>query len=92
VNTPSSPPPAHPRAAARHSASEAQLAAVVRRVGGAIEVLEGDPGLSRVVILEFPDMTHLKAFYGSPDYQELIAIRQRASRGTLLAMEGLALP
>jgi len=52
-------------------------------------VLEGQAAPQRQVVLEFPDMAHLKAFYGSPDYQELIAIRQGASRGTLLAIEGV---
>lgn len=57
--------------------------------GGACEVLEGAAAPQRQVILEFADMAHLKAFYGSAEYQELIAIRQGASRGTLLAIEGV---
>ena len=57
--------------------------------GGACEVLEGHAARQRQVILEFPDMACLKAFYGSPSYQELIAVRQGASRGTLLAIEGV---
>ena len=60
--------------------------------GGACEVLEGQASPQRQVILEFPDMAHLKAFYGAPEYQELIAIRQGASVGTLLAIEGVPLP
>lgn len=59
--------------------------------GGACEVLEGRAEPYRQVILEFPDMAHLKAFYASPAYQQLIAVRQGASRGTLLAIEGVAL-
>jgi uncharacterized protein (DUF1330 family) len=57
--------------------------------GGAVEVLEGLAAPQRQVILEFPDMARLKAFYTAPEYQELIAIRQGASRGTLLAIEGV---
>ena len=57
--------------------------------GGSVEVLEGDRVPLRQVILEFPDMAHLKAFYRSPQYARLIAIRQGASHGTLLAMEGV---
>jgi len=56
--------------------------------GGAVEVLEGDRQPRRQVILEFPDMAHLKAFYTSPQYQALIKIRQSASRGSLIAIEG----
>lgn len=59
--------------------------------GGACEVLEGHAAPQRQVILEFPDMARLKAFYDSPEYQALAAVRQGASRGTLLAIEGVAL-
>ncbi len=57
--------------------------------GGAVEVLEGERQPRRQVILEFPDMAHLKAFYGSPAYKTLIAIRQGASHGSLVAIEGV---
>ena len=46
----------------------------------------------RVVIIEFPDMTALNAWYGSPEYQPLIALRQSAvdmDRETLFALEGV---
>ncbi|MDP3348053.1 DUF1330 domain-containing protein [Hydrogenophaga sp.] len=56
--------------------------------GGAVTVLEGSGVPHRQVILEFPDMAHLQAFYTSPDYQRLIKIRQSASTGTLFAIEG----
>jgi uncharacterized protein (DUF1330 family) len=57
--------------------------------GGAVEVLEGDRVPRRQVILEFPDMASLKAFYTSPEYKTLIAIRQGASVGNLFAIEGV---
>ena len=57
--------------------------------GGTVSVLEGTGVPHRQVILEFPDMAHLKAFYHSPEYQRLVAIRQRASTGTLFAIEGM---
>jgi uncharacterized protein (DUF1330 family) len=56
--------------------------------GGAVSVLEGSAVPQRQVILEFPDMAHLQAFYTSPEYQRLIKIRQSASSGTLFAIEG----
>lgn len=56
--------------------------------GGAVSVLEGNAVPQRQVILEFPDMAHLQAFYHSPEYQRLVAIRQRAASGTLFAIEG----
>ena len=58
--------------------------------GGATEVLEGDVQPLRQVILEFPDMAQLKAFYHSSAYQILVAVRQGATRGGhLLAIEGV---
>jgi len=56
--------------------------------GGASQVLEGNTAAHRMVILEFADMAALKAFHGSPEYQPLIALRQRASNSSLLAVEG----
>ncbi len=56
--------------------------------GGAHELLEGDWRPRRVVIIEFPDMAALKAWYRSPEYAKLIALRQGASRGSLVAVEG----
>jgi uncharacterized protein (DUF1330 family) len=58
--------------------------------GGDVTVLEGDAVPARLVILEFPDMTHLRAFYDSPEYQRLVKIRQGASHGHLFAVEGFA--
>lgn len=57
--------------------------------GGEVTLLEGDMDVQRQVILKFPDMAALQAFYGAADYQPLKDIRQRASRGSLIAIEGL---
>ena len=56
--------------------------------GGATERLEGSDPIRRQVILEFPDMAALKAWYHSAEYKPLIALRQRAASGTLVAIEG----
>ena len=58
--------------------------------GGAAESLEGGYVPKRVVILEFPSMERAKAWWDSPEYRPLRALRQRASRGDLLLVEGLA--
>lgn len=57
--------------------------------GGAVDVLEGDDKVSRQVILEFPDMDSLRAFYYSPEYTSAKGIRQKAATGTLVAIEGM---
>lgn len=57
--------------------------------GGAVTALEGAAPTTRQVILEFPDMARLQAFYNSPQYRELVAIRLKAGRSTLVAIEGV---
>lgn len=57
--------------------------------GGATEMLEGEGEPARVVILEFPDMATLKAWYHSPEYQKLLVIRARSTRSTVTAIEGV---
>jgi uncharacterized protein (DUF1330 family) len=57
--------------------------------GGGAEILEGDGRPKRQVIVEFPDMAHLRAFYDSAAYQPLKRLRQRSSTATLVAVEGL---
>lgn len=56
--------------------------------GGATKVLEGDWQPRRMVILEFPSMRQAEAFYGSAEYQALMAIRVHASNSRLVAVEG----
>lgn len=57
--------------------------------GGATTVLEGDVSPNRVVILEFPSMAQLRAWYASPEYQPLRTLRERTARITMLAVEGV---
>ena len=56
--------------------------------GGKVETLEGGWSPKRVVALEFPSMEHARKFYRSPEYAPLIALRQKASRGKLILVEG----
>ena len=56
--------------------------------GGAHETLEGDWRPARLVIIEFPSMAVLKQWYGSQEYKKLIDLRQDASSGSLVAVEG----
>jgi uncharacterized protein (DUF1330 family) len=57
--------------------------------GGAVETLEGVWSPSRCVVLEFPSMAQLKAWYSSPEYVPLIAIRERTTRSNLMVAEGV---
>ena len=42
----------------------------------------------RAVILEFPDMAALNAFYNSPEYQPIFALRQGATLDLVISVEG----
>ena len=56
--------------------------------GGKVEPLEGGWSPKRLVVLQFPSMAQALAWYRSPEYAPLIPMRQRASRGKLVAVEG----
>lgn len=56
--------------------------------GGAVEVLEGGWQPKRVVVIEFPSVERAKEWYASAGYQEAARIRQSASTGSLLLVEG----
>ncbi|MDM0012085.1 DUF1330 domain-containing protein [Variovorax sp. J22P168] len=57
--------------------------------GGAVEVLEGTWEPKRTVVLEFPDMVSLRAFWEDPAYLPLRAIRERAAMSNLVAVQGI---
>jgi uncharacterized protein (DUF1330 family) len=57
--------------------------------GGAIEVREGEPGISRLVILEFPSVGAARIFYESEDYQAILPIRHGNARSTLVIAAGV---
>ena len=72
-----------------------QVAATVQKYGGRfvvrggkVEALEGGWSPKRLVMLEFPSMEQAQKWYRSSEYAPLIALRQRASRGKLVLVEG----
>ena len=56
--------------------------------GGKLTNLEGD-GPGRFVIIEFDNMKNASDWYHSPEYQQLVPIRQKASKSTLFISEGM---
>ena len=56
--------------------------------GGPHEVLEGTWQPARLVMIEFPDMDALRAWYASPEYAPLLALRQPAATDHLVAVPG----
>ena len=72
-----------------------ETAALVAEHGGryvaidhAPEVVEGDPGLRSVVLIEFPDVASALAWYEAPAYQPLKAIRHRAVKNNAVLIAG----
>jgi uncharacterized protein (DUF1330 family) len=57
--------------------------------GGAATLLEGAPQPKRLVVLEFDDMAKLQAFYNSPEYAPLLALRGRSAKSRLISVEGV---
>jgi uncharacterized protein (DUF1330 family) len=56
--------------------------------GGDVEVLEGDWTPSRMVLIEFPSMQHIRDWFASPEYAPLLALRQPAAVDRLVAVDG----
>jgi uncharacterized protein (DUF1330 family) len=54
------------------------------------QVIEGQWPYTRAVILRFPDEAEARRWYESPEYQAIAQHRWRASKGTVIAFEGLA--
>lgn len=57
--------------------------------GGETFPLEGGWETGRAVILEFPSLDAIKAWYQSPEYHEALAARSGAADFKLLAVDGL---
>ena len=57
--------------------------------GGPFEVTEGQWKPNRLVVVEFPDMAKLKAWYGSPEYTEAKTLRETAAVANFVMVEGV---
>ena len=67
----------------------ASFGGVYKARGGETIVLEGDWEPERMVIIEFPSMGQLLAWYRSSEYQEWAPIRQRlVPNSRIVALEG----
>ena len=56
--------------------------------GGKVETLEGAWAPKRIVVLEFASVEAAQKWYRSAEYAPLIKLRQKASRGRLILVEG----
>ncbi len=55
-----------------------------------IDAREGDWHPVRIVVIEFPTMAKAQDWYESAAYQEVLPIRLRANRDTVVIVPGLA--
>lgn len=74
----------------------AQVPATIEQYGGRFvvrggdkEVLEGSWDPPRIVVLEFPDADAARRWHSSEEYAPLIELRQRASNGHLVLVDGV---
>ena len=58
--------------------------------GGACETLEGGWRPQRMVVLEFPSMMRAKQWWGSTEYRDAKALRQRTAKTKMIVVEGAA--
>ena len=56
--------------------------------GGKIEPKEGGWTPKRLVVVEFASLAQAQKWYDSPEYAPLIKLRQKASKGKLILVEG----
>jgi uncharacterized protein (DUF1330 family) len=56
--------------------------------GPEVHQLEGGWSPGRVVVIEFPNRESAQGWYHSDDYQAILPIRQEASTGSLILVEG----
>ena len=58
--------------------------------GGAMEELEGEWPIPRVVVIQFPSVEQAKAWWASGKYRGPKTLRQSASHTNLIVVEGVA--
>jgi uncharacterized protein (DUF1330 family) len=80
---------------ARYEEYRKQVLATIEKYGGRFlvrggknEGLEGAPPAGRIVLLEFPSFEQAARWYRSAEYEPLIRMRQSASNGRLILVEG----
>ena len=57
--------------------------------GGEVRVVSGQWDLHRVIVFEFADHEAVRATFADPEYQPLIAIRERSARSKSFMVDGV---
>lgn len=58
--------------------------------GGEMEILEGQWKPVRVVMLEFPSLAQARGWLASPEYREIMPIRQRCAKCDFVLVDGIS--
>ena len=58
--------------------------------GGTMERLENADGLNRIIVLEFPSLDAVRAFYFSVEYAPLLKLRIETTESQVVMIEGYA--
>jgi uncharacterized protein (DUF1330 family) len=61
---------------------------VIAGGGSRVDLLEGDPSPEWIFIIEFPTADAARGWYQSDEYKEALKVRQSASHGRVLLIEG----
>ncbi len=56
--------------------------------GGPVQTLEGPEENRRIVVIEFPSLEAAHAFYESPDYGPVMALRHAAANSEMILVDG----
>jgi uncharacterized protein (DUF1330 family) len=74
---------------AKSSAIIAEFGGKILARGGETVTLEGEPFSGRAVLIEFPSLDQIKAFYTSASYQEAKRLRDGIATARLIGLQGL---
>jgi uncharacterized protein (DUF1330 family) len=58
--------------------------------GGTMERLENADGFNRIIVLEFPSLDAVRAFYSSAEYAPLLKLRIETTESQVVMIEGYA--
>ena len=70
-------------------AAVAQFGGKIIARGGERVTLEGPEETRRVVLIEFPSLDKIKAFWSSPEYQAARKLREGAAIASIVAVDGV---
>jgi uncharacterized protein (DUF1330 family) len=85
-------PEAYKVYAAKASAVIAEFGGTILARGGETASLEGEPFTGRAVLISFPSLECVKAFYNSSSYQGVKTLRDGSAVARLIGIQGISPP